>query len=134
VYIATTATALTTNSPVSNIQSLSWKVDIGTTQEPSGFGSRLTIGKPGIIKITGTLKRDYDESVVDTGSGLPFSEEVEAFQITALTGIYLRVYINTAGLKYTFYPVYGTWTPNGPSVDGIVTEQYDFTADQMFST
>jgi len=132
--MATTSTALTTNSAVGNIQSVTWKVDQGITQEPSGFGSRQSIGKPGVIKITGTVKRDYDETVVDTSSGQTFMEDVQAFQLAALTALYMRIYINTSGLKYTFYPVYGTYTPNGPSVDGIVTEQFDFTADAMYTT
>jgi hypothetical protein len=109
-------------------------VDQGITQEPSGFGSRQSIGKPGVQKITGTIKRDYDEAVVDTASGQTFMEDVQAFQMAAMTAMYLRVYINPTGLHYTFYPVYGTYTPNGGSVDGIVTEQYDFTADAMYTT
>lgn len=125
---------MTTNAAVGNIQSVTWKVDQGITQEPSGFGSRQTIGKPGIVKITGTVKRDYDESVIDTSSGQTFMAETQAFQLAALSAIWLRVIINATGLKYTFYPTYGTYTPNAGSVDGIVTEQYDFTADAMFTT
>jgi hypothetical protein len=134
IYMATTAGALTTNSPVGNIQSITWKVDQGMTQEPSGFGSRGTVAKEGTIKITGTLKRDYDETVVDTGSSATFAEEAHEFQTLALTAIYLRVIINASGLKYTFYPTKGTYTPNAGSVDGIVQEQYDFMADAVYST
>ena len=134
VYMAQTAGALTTNSPIGNIQSLTWKVDEGLTQEPSGFGSRGSVAKEGVIKITGTLKRDYDETVVDAGTSNTFAEEVQAFATVALTALYMRVIINVSGLKYTFYPVKGTHTPNSGSVDGIVTEQYDFMADNLYST
>jgi hypothetical protein len=134
VYMATTAAALTTNSAVGNIQSVTWKVDQGMTQEPSGFGSRGSIAKEGVIKITGTVKRDYDENTVDTGSSQTFAEETQAFQTTALTALYMRVIINATGLKYTFYPTKGTYTPNIPSVDGIAQEQYDFMADNLYTT
>lgn len=132
--MATTAAALTTNSPVGNIQSVTWKIDQGITQEPSGFSSRATVGKEGIIKITGTIKRDYDETVVDTGTGYAFGQEVQAFQTLVLTALYLRVIINSSGLKYTFYPTKGTYTPNIGSVDGIAQEQYDFYSDAIYTT
>jgi len=134
VYMATTSAALTTNSAIGNIQSVTWKVDQGLTQEPSGFGVRGTVAKEGIIKITGTIKRDYDETTVDSGTSYPFAQEVQAFQTIALTALYLRVIINSSGLKYTFYPTKGTYTPNAGSVDGIVQEQYDFMADAMYTT
>jgi hypothetical protein len=132
--MATTAAALTTNSAIGNIQSVTWKVDQGITTEPSGFGVRGTINKEGIIKITGTIKRDYDESVVDTGSGFTFPQEVGSFMTAALTALYLRVIIVATGLKYTFYPVKGTYTPNAGSVDGIVQDQFDFFADNWYTT
>jgi len=132
VVMATSAAALSTNSAVGNIQSVTWKVDQGITQEPAGFGSRQTIGKEGIIKITGTIKRDYDETTVD-GSNI-FGQEAQQFQSAALTAIYLRVIIVATGLKYTFYPVKGTYSNNEGSVDGIVAEQYDFYADALYTT
>ena len=134
VTMATTTALLTTNSAIGNIQSVTWKIDQGLTQEPSGFGTRGTISKEGIIKITGTIKRDYDETIVDSSLGYAFAQEANAFETTALTRKYLRVVINSSGLKYTLYNVVGTYTPNAGSVDGIVQEQYDFMADAIYTT
>lgn len=134
VTMATTTALLTTNSAIGNIQSVTWKIDQGLTQEPSGFGTRATISKEGIIKITGTVKRDYDETVVDSSLSYAFAQEANAFETTALTRKYLRVVINATGIKYTFGNVVGTYTPNAGSVDGIVQEQYDFMADAIYTT
>ena len=134
VYMATTAAALSTNSAVGNIQSISWALDQGITQEPSGLGSRAVVNKEGVIKISGNIKRDYDETVIDTASGNTFAEEAGAFETTALTRNFMRVIINASGLKYTFVNVIGKWTPNVPSVDGIVQETYDFYADGVYTT
>jgi hypothetical protein len=134
VTMATTTALLTSNSAIGNIQSLTWKEDQGITQEPSGFGGRGTVGKEGIIKITGTIKRDYDETVVDSSTNYSFAQEANAFETAALTRHYIRVLINSSGIKYTFYNVIGTYTPNAGSVDGIVSEQFDFYADAIFTT
>jgi len=134
VVMATTTALLTTNSAIGNIQSITWKNDQGITQEPSGFGTRAVVNKEGIIKITGTLKRDYDETVVDASTNYAFAQEANAFETAALTRHYLRVIINSSGIKYTFYNTIGTYTPNAGSVDGIVQEQFDFYADAIYTT
>ena len=134
VLMALNTAAFGTASPIGNIQSITWKIDQGITQEPSGLGSRATVGKESVQKITGTIKRDFDASVVDPTTGYTFAQEANEFETLALTRKYIRVIVNATGETTTLMNVIGTYTHNTPSVDGIVQEQYDFYADALYST
>ena len=134
VTMATTTALLTTNSAIGNIQSVTWKIDQGLTQEPSGFGTRGTISKEGIVKITGTIKRDYDEAVIDGSTGNIFSQEGNTFETTTLTRHVLEIKNVSTGAKYQFTNVVGDYDQNAPSVDGIMVDTFTWSADTISKT
>jgi hypothetical protein len=135
VRFATTQALLTSATAVSNIQSVTWKVDQGVTLQASGLGSRATVAKEGLTKITGTIIKDYDESTVDSGTGYTFAQEANAFETTALTRHWLEVKNKTTGLKFQMQNVIGTCEPmTAPSVDGIATQRFDFSAEAVSTT
>jgi hypothetical protein len=133
VRFATTQAGLTSATAVGNVQSVTWKVDQGVTLQPSGLGSRATVAKEGLQKITGTIIKDYDETVVDGTSD--FAAEANAFETAALTKHWLEVKNKTTGTKYQFGNVIGTCEPmTSPSVDGIATQRFDFSAESVAKT
>jgi len=135
VRFATTQAALTSATAVGNVQSVTWKVDQGVTLQASGLGSRATVAKEGLTKITGTIIKDYDETTVDSGTSNTFAAEANAFETAALTRHYLEVKNKTTGLKFQFVNVIGTTEPmTSPSVDGIVTQRFDFSAESVSTT
>jgi hypothetical protein len=133
VRFATTQAGLTSATAVGSIASVTWKVDQGITLRESGLGSRATVAKEGLVKVTGTIVRDYDETVVDGTSD--FATEANAFETAALTRHWLEVKNKTTGTKYQFGNVIGTCEPmTAPSVDGIVTQRFDFSAESVTKT
>lgn len=137
VYLATSLAALTTAVPMINITSVSWKVNQGITQEPLGFGSRQSVTKEGVIKITGEIKRDYDETPMG-GSGTDeantFAEEANAFEVTALTRYVLAVQNKLTGSVFIFTNVIGDYDPGAGSVEGIVDETFTWSCDTIAYT
>jgi hypothetical protein len=130
VRFATTQALLTSATAVGNIQSVTWKVDQGVTLQPSGLGTRATVAKEGLTKITGTVVKDYDEATVD-GSNT-FAAEANAFETAALTKHWLEIKNKTTGTKYQLGNVIGTCEPmTEPSVDGIITQRFDFSAESV---
>ena len=132
VRMATSLSLLTTATAIPNISTVTWKVSQGITQEPSGFGSRATVTKEGIIKITGTIKRDYDETAID-GTNI-FSQEGNAFETSALTRHCLEIKNVSTGAKYQFTNVVGDYDQNAPSVDGIMVDTFTWSADTISKT
>jgi hypothetical protein len=130
IRFATSLAGLTSATAVGQIQSVTWKVDQGVTLQPSGLGTRATVAKEGLTKITGTIVKDYDEAAVDGTN--TFAMEANAFETAALTRHYLEVKNKTTGLKHQFSNVIGTCEPmTSPSVDGIVTQRFDFSAESV---
>jgi hypothetical protein len=113
--------------------SITWKVDQGITLRESGLGSRATIAKEGLLKFTGTVVRDYDETVVDGTSD--FATECNAFETAALTRHWMELKNKTTGAKYQFGNVVGNCEPaTEPSVDGIASQRFDFFAESVTKT
>jgi hypothetical protein len=133
IRFATTQAGLTSATAVGNIQSVTWKVDQGVTLQPSGLGTRATIAKEGLTKITGTIVKDYSEDAVDGTN--TFAAEANAFETAALTKHWLEIKNKTTGLKHQLGNVIGTCEPmTAPSVDGIVTQRFDFSAESVTTT
>jgi len=133
IRFATTQAALTAATAVGNIQSVTWKVDQGVTLQASGLGSRATVAKEGLTKITGTIIKDYDEATVDGTN--TFAQEANAFETMALTRHWLEIKNKTTGLKHQLGNVIGTCEPmTSPSVDGIATQRFDFSAETVTTT
>jgi hypothetical protein len=130
---ATTQALLTSATAFGGAMSITWKVDQGIVLVPSGLGTRATIAKEGIQKISGTLVRDYDESIVDGTSD--FATEANAFETAALTRHWMELKNKTTGTKYQFGNVIGSCEPMvAPSVDGIMTQRFDFSAESVVKT
>jgi hypothetical protein len=135
IRFATTQALLTSATAVPSVASISWKVDQGITLQASGLGSRATVAKEGLTKITGTLIKDYSEDVVDSGTGYTFAQEANAFETMALTRHWLEIKNKTTGLKFQLQNVIGTTEPmTAPSVDGILTQRFDFSAEVVTTT
>lgn len=133
IRFATTQALLTSATAVPSVASITWKPDQGITLEKVGLGSRATVPKEGLLKISGTLIKDYDESVVDGTND--FATEANAFEAAALTRHWMEVKQKTTGTKYQFGNVIGTCEPmTAPSVDGIVTQRFDFSAGSLTKT
>jgi hypothetical protein len=133
IRFATTQALLTSATAVPSVASISWKVDQGITLQASGLGSRATVAKEGLTKITGTLIKDYTEDVVDGTN--TFAQEANAFETMALTRHWLEIKNKTTGLKFQLQNVIGTTEPmTAPSVDGILTQRFDFSAEAVSTT
>jgi hypothetical protein len=133
IRFATTQAALTSATAAGEIQSVTWKVDQGVTLQPSGLGSRATVAKEGLTKITGTIIKDYGEDTVDGTSD--FATEANAFETAALTAHWIEIKNKTTGTKYQLGNVKGNCEPmTSPSVDGIATQRFDFSAETVTKT
>jgi hypothetical protein len=133
IRFATTQALLTSATAIGSVASVTWKPDQGIVLVADGLGSRATGPKEGLLKISGTLIKDYDETVVDGTSD--FATEANAFEATALTRHWMEVRNKTTGAKYQFGNMIGTCEPmTAPSVDGIVTQRFDFSAGSLTKT
>lgn len=113
--------------------SITWKVDQGVVLVPSGLGTRATVPKEGVQKLSGTVVRDYDEETVDGTND--FATECNAFETEALTRHWMELKNKTTGKKYQFGNVIGNCEPaTAPSVDGIATQRFDFSAESVTKT
>jgi hypothetical protein len=130
--MATTLAALTTATAIPGIASVTWKVSQGITQEPSGFGTRASVTKEGVIKITGTIKRDYDETQIDGTN--TFQQEGNAFETAALTRHVLEYKNRLTGDKYQFTNVVGDYDQGGASVDAFMIDTFTWSADTIAKT
>jgi hypothetical protein len=132
VRMATTQAALTSATAIPNVQTASWKLDQGIVDVPDGLGSRKTDPKEGLTKVTGSIVRDYDEEPVDGTND--FATEANAFEAEALTRHWLEIKVKTTGKKYQFSNVIGSPDMSAPSVDGLVTQRFDWHADALTTT
>jgi hypothetical protein len=128
VRIATSEEGLATAPAIPYISSVEWEVDQGIESTPKGIGHRTQEVHEGLIEITGSIERDYDETAV-AGSDT-FAQAVGAYETGQLTPLYIEIKNKTTGSKDVIKRARGTYS-RSVDVDGYVTETWDFTAEEV---
>jgi hypothetical protein len=126
VRIGISAAAAAAAPVLSNLESISYKVDQGVTEVATGIGSRGTEVHEKLVKCTGAITRWVDEAAVVSGATGTLSHNVGAFTIGALTPLYIEIKNKTSGRKELLSNVLGNYAPDLKSPDGFLMETWDF--------
>ena len=128
IRMATTESGLGNAPAIPSISSFEYDVEQNVEATPKGMGSRQQEVKEGLIEITGSLEKDYEESLV-CGTD-PFYKAAQPDATGALTPLYFEVKNITTGKKVILKKVKGKYNCS-EDVDGYVTETYDWSAEEI---
>jgi hypothetical protein len=131
VRIASSEAGLDSAPAIPYVTSIRWDVDKGIASVPKGLGSNLSEVYDGVIKYSGRLVREFDETAV-SGSDI-FATVVGAFSTTTPT-LYIQIKNVTSGRKETLKKVKGKYSQDVGDVDGFITETYDFEFEEVSTT
>ncbi|MGA2971906.1 MAG: hypothetical protein ABSE39_04680 [Candidatus Bathyarchaeia archaeon] len=127
VRIGTTALAAAAAAPVTNLESISFKVDQSVTEVAKGIGSRLTEVYEHLIKYTGALTRWNDEALTVSGGTGSLATDVGAFSgDVALTPLYIQIKNKTTATVFLLSGCVGLYSEDLKSPDGFLMETWDF--------
>lgn len=117
---------MSTASPLTNLESISYKVDQGVTEVATGIGSRGTEVHEKLVKCSGAITRWVDELSVVSGATGTLAHNVGAFTIGSLTPLFIEIKTKTTGRKELLSNVLGNYAPDLKSPDGFRMETWDF--------
>lgn len=126
VRVGTSSSNVSTAVPLTNLESISYKVDQGVTEVPVGIGSRGTEVHEKLVKCSGAITRYVDELPLVSGGTGTLSHNTGAFTIGALTPLFIEIKNKTTGRKELLSNVLGSWAPDVKSPDGFIMETWDF--------
>lgn len=128
VRIATSEEGLGSAPAIPYVSSIEFSVEQNVESVPKGLGSRGKEVYEGLIAITGSIEREYDETAV-SGSDT-FDEVVGAFTTGSLTPLYIQIKNKATGRTVTIKKAKGQYSES-VDVDGYVTQTYDFEAEEI---
>jgi hypothetical protein len=132
VRIGTTASAVTSNTAIPYINSVTLSPSQNLEEVPKGLGQgRTQEVHEKLVSLTGTIERFYDETTVSQTDD--FAEVVDSFGTGDITGLYLQVKNKTTSKTWLFSGVKGEYSQDSP-VDGFVSETYDWFAEGVSVT
>jgi hypothetical protein len=126
VRVGTSASNVATAPVLTNLESISYKVDQGVTEVAVGISSRGTEVHEKLVKCTGAISRWVDELAVVSGGTGTFSHNIGAFTIGALTPLFIEIKNKTTGRKELLSNCLGNYAPDLKSPDGFLMETWDF--------
>jgi hypothetical protein len=126
IRIGTSATNCLTAPPLTNLESLTYKVNQNTTQVAVGIGSRGTEVYGTLVKYTGTIVRWVDELAEVSGATGSFATNVGAFTIGALTPLFLAVKNKLTGTVIVLCGCIGDYQEDLKTTDGFLEETWTF--------
>lgn len=117
---------MSTAPPLSNLESISYKVDQGVAEVATGIGFRTTEVHEKLIKYTGAITRWNNElSEVSGGTG-SFAANAGAFTTGNLTPLFIEIKNKTTSTKITLCGCMGSYPEDLKSPEGYVMESWDF--------
>lgn len=127
VRIGTSATNVLTATPITNLESITYKADQSVTEVAKGIGSRLTEVYEHLIKYTGTITRWVDElSEVSGGTG-SLATNVGAFSgDVPLTPLFVTIKNKTTSTVIMLCGCIGLYSEDLKSPDAFLMETWDF--------
>ena len=134
VRIGISAVAAAAATPLTNLESISYKVDQGVTEVATGIGFRTTEVHEKLIKCTGTVTRWHDEVAVVSGGTGTLESNVGAFTTVALTPLFVEVKNKTSGRKTLLTGCIGLYSKDLKSPDGFLMETWDFKFSTLSET
>jgi hypothetical protein len=96
-----------------------------------GLGDRRKVAHATLQEISGTLKRNYDETVVQSTN--EFITAVSALSTSAVTELVLEIKNKTSSWKFWFTGVVGSFSFESTE-DGFATETWDWGASAIVKT
>lgn len=136
VRIGTTAVNVLVANPLTNLESISYKVDQSIAEVAKGIGSRLTEVYEHLIKYTGTITRWNDElaTLVSGGTGT-LAANVGAFSgDVALTPLFVAIKNKTTSTVIMLCGCVGLYSEDLKSPDGFLMETWDFKFSSITKT
>lgn len=128
VRIATSEEGLGTAPAIPYVTSVEFSVDQNVESTPKGLGFRMQEVHEGLISITGSIERYYDETAV-SGSDT-FDQLVGAYGTGSMTPLYIQIKNKTTNRAVIIKKAKGTYSES-VDVDGYVTQTYDFEAEEI---
>ncbi len=126
VRIGISAAAATAATPVTNLESITYKADQSATEVPVGIGSRATEVHEKLVKYTGAITRWNDEVATVSGGTGSLATDVGAFTTAALTPLYVEIKNKTSATKIQLVGCIGLYSEDLKSPDGFLMETWDF--------
>jgi phage-related protein len=122
------ATSALTTAPITNLESITYKVDQSIAEVAKGIGSRLTEVYEHLIKYTGTITRWVDEVATSVSGGTgSLATNVGAFSgDVALTPLYVAIKNKTTSSVIMLCGCIGLYSEDLKSPDGFLMETWDF--------
>lgn len=129
------ATSALTKCPLTNLESVTYKVDQSVAEVAKGIGSRLTEVYEHLIKYTGTITRWVDEAAVVSGGTGSLAANVGAFSgDVPLTPLYVAIKNVTTSTVITLCGCLGLYSEDLKSPDGFLMETWDFKFSSIAKT
>lgn len=128
VRIATSEEGLQTAPAIPYVTSVEFSVEQNVESTPKGLGYRTQEVREGLISITGSIEREYDETAVSGND--TFDKAVGAFESGSLTPLYIQIKNKTTNRTVTIKRARGEYSES-VDVDGYVTQTYDFEAEEI---
>lgn len=134
VRIATSEAGLDNAPAIPYVTSVRWDVDKGVASVPKGLGSNLSEVYDGVVKYTGRIVRDFDETAVVPSPGTDIFATLVGAWSTDTPTLYIQVKNTATGRKDVLKKAKGKYSQDIGDVDGFVTETYDFEFEEISTT
>jgi hypothetical protein len=131
VRIATSESGLDTAPVIPYVTSVRWSKDAGVASKPKGFGYNTMEVSDGLVRYSGRITREYDETAVESTN--IFAQAVGAFSTTTPM-LYIQIKNKVTGRKDVLKKCMGKYSQDQPDVDGFITETYDFEFEEAATT
>ena len=126
--IATSEVGLLTANAIPYVTATTVNVDQGASQTPTGIGSRKQEVYEGLIGLSGSVERDYDETAVSSTD--IFREAVESDVTGAMAPLYLLLKNKITSSTVTIRKAKGNYSGTTDQ-DGYAHETYDFQFEEV---
>lgn len=126
VRIGTLTSNVSTAPPLTNLESISYKVDQGVVEVATGIGSRTTEAHIKLLKYSGAINRWHDELNEVSGGTGTLSHMIGAFSLTKPAALVIEIKNKTTGRKETLSGIYGNYAKDLKGPEGFLMEAWDF--------
>jgi hypothetical protein len=126
VRVGTSTSNVSTAPALTNLESISYKVDQGVTEVATGIGFRTTEAHAKLLKYSGAITRWHDELNNVSGGTGTLSSMIGAFSLTKPSALVIEIKNKTTGRKETLSGVFGNYAKDLKSPEGFLMESWDF--------
>jgi hypothetical protein len=126
IRIGTSATNCLTAPVLTNVESITYKVNQNINQVAVGIGSRGTEVYGTLVKYTGTIVRWNDELAEVSGSTGSLATNVGAFSQATLTPLFVAIKNKITGTKTVLCGCIGDYQEDLKTADAFLEETWAF--------